>query len=166
MNPSNYNKYGNWSTTLTKPELDFEITTAIKIFTIHGNDEPALKLWRKVRSYGTPVLQQYIWRLLLTNGIFIVRAKDGSVKVDRPNVTDLIPQEVAWYVGANILTAKKDKKNIDIFLDCNFKNNKLILEKHSVKNGKVIKGCLITGVVPDVTIEPHDKVGFNIPEKL
>lgn len=165
MNPSDYNKFGNWNNALARSDIDFEVASAIRIFTIRGEDEPALALWRTVRSFGTPVLQQYVWRLLLTNGIFIVRAKDGTLRVERPDATHLTSQETAWFVGANVLRAKKDGEEFDVYLDYDFIHGILCFKERNAKDDKVVEGCAIVGVVPDSVTTPSKTTGFYIPEE-
>ena len=166
MNPSPYNEHARWNPLLSKAEITLNLGGAIRIFKLNGMTDKIMMLWRTVKTFGIPLLQQYVWRTFLVNGILIGRLKNNELVIEKPDTSTMNSSEIGWYINGYVLSARKDGKRIEVCLDYKFiGEGKVGLVYKDFETMGTVKGCLVTGVVENKIIVPPPDQGFMEAEE-
>lgn len=164
MEPSNYDHDAPWNSILTKDELQKLTAEAVVLLKIHGHRDTAMELWRIVRSFGTPVLQQFIWRSLLINGVFIGR-EENTLVIETPDNTSIDRLGAGWFVGANVLTTEQNGFTVAVYVDYEIDDQVTLIYRRAT-DGLIIDPCPITGIRTDEHITPDMDTGFVLPRRV
>ena len=167
MNPSYYNSSARWNRDLMRAELTKTMSEALHIFQTHGNTDLALSMWRLVWTFGTPLLQQFVWRTLLINGILIGLSKSNKIMIEKRKISKLQAPMIGWFIGSNILRVTHKKEESDAYVDYELNDDGTVdLYVLDVNTDRIVPKCSVMGVRTGRYIIPNGESGFSLPKEI
>lgn len=166
MGPSHYDANAPWNNILSKVEMSHGIANALAIHTIDGSTDKIREIWTIARTYGKAILQQFVWRSFLVNGLFIGRREDESITIEKCNVRSIDRVSAGQFIAGCVLLVSRGGKNRRAYVnyDCT-EAGSVSLVIVDLESGNILPGTpTITGIMADESIGPVKEIGFIIPE--